>query len=173
MFPPLVSRGRCGREIARLRRLAAVVAAIFLRFWGFPPQKSLAASDFFAAGEAKNPAISAAEWLRARLRPPWSLRFCDAIFVPLSSRPGVWPEKLGQESCRTKVSRIFRIFVPNFAPNFAPNFPRVFRGLFVLRLVGDGDRKKDHQKSPLFFECKIPRQTRKKCSHNSSGEQAK
>ena len=47
--------------------------------------KSLAASDFFAAGEAKNPAISAAEWLRARLRPPWSLRFCDAIFVPLRS----------------------------------------------------------------------------------------
>ena len=48
------------------------------------PQKSLAASDFFAAGEAKNPAISAAESLRAHLQPPWSLRFCDAIFVPLS-----------------------------------------------------------------------------------------
>ena len=31
-------------------------------------QKSLAASDLFAAAEAKNPAISAAEWLRARLR---------------------------------------------------------------------------------------------------------
>ena len=30
----LVSRGRCGREIARLRRLAAVVAASCLRFWG-------------------------------------------------------------------------------------------------------------------------------------------
>ena len=29
------------------------------------------------------------------------------------------------ESCRTKVSRIFRFFVPNFAPNFAPNFPRI------------------------------------------------
>ena len=28
----LVSRGRCGREIARLRRLVAVVAASFLRF---------------------------------------------------------------------------------------------------------------------------------------------
>ena len=28
----LVSRGRCGREIARLRRLAAVVSASFLRF---------------------------------------------------------------------------------------------------------------------------------------------
>ena len=37
-------------------------------------QKSLAASDFFfAAAEAKNPAVSAAEWLRAHLRPPWSL----------------------------------------------------------------------------------------------------
>ena len=47
-------------------------------------QKSLAASDFFAAAEAKNPAISAAELLRAHLRPLWSLRFCDAIFVPLS-----------------------------------------------------------------------------------------
>ena len=44
-----------------------------------PNFKSLAASDFFAASEAKNPAISAAEWLQARLRPPWSLRFCDAI----------------------------------------------------------------------------------------------
>ena len=50
-------------------------------------QKSLAASDFFAAAEAKNPAISAAEWLQAHLRPPWSLRFCDAIFVPLRPRP--------------------------------------------------------------------------------------
>ena len=30
---------------------------------------------------------------------------------------------LGQKSCRTKVPRIFRIFVPNFPPNFAPNFP--------------------------------------------------
>ena len=28
--------------------------------------------------------ISAAEWLRRALRPLWSLRFCDAIFVPLS-----------------------------------------------------------------------------------------
>ena len=57
---------------------------------------------------------------------------------------------LGQESCRTKVSRIFRIFVPNFAPNFAPNFPRIFRGLFVLRFVGDGDQKK-FTKNPRHF----------------------
>ena len=31
-FWTLVSRGRCGRKIARLRRLAAMVAASFLRF---------------------------------------------------------------------------------------------------------------------------------------------
>ena len=30
--------------------------------------------------------ISAAKCLRARLRPPWSLPFCDAIFVPLRIR---------------------------------------------------------------------------------------
>ena len=63
---------------------------------------------------------------------------------------------LGQESGRTNVSRIFRIFVPNFAPNFAPNFPRIFRGLFVLRFVGDGDQKKIHQKSPPFFNAEFP-----------------
>ena len=57
---------------------------------------------------------------------------------------------LGQKSCRTKVSRIFGIFVPDFAPNFAPNFPRIFQGLFVLRFVGDGDQKK-FTKNPRHF----------------------
>ena len=57
---------------------------------------------------------------------------------------------LGQKSCRTKVPRIFRISVPNFAPNFAPNFPRILRGLFVLRFVGDGDQKK-FTKNPRHF----------------------
>ena len=56
----------------------------------------------------------------------------------------------GQKSCRTKVSRIFRIFVPNFALNFAPNFSRISRGLFVLRFVGDGDQKK-FTKNPCHF----------------------
>ena len=42
----LVSCGGCGREIARLRRLAAVAAASFLRFWRWP-QKSRAASVFW------------------------------------------------------------------------------------------------------------------------------
>ena len=40
------------------------------------------------------------------------------------------PTFLGQKSCRTKVPRIFRIFVPDFAPNFAPNFSRIFRASF-------------------------------------------
>ena len=58
---------------------------------------------------------------------------------------------LGQKSCRTKVSRIFRIFVPNFAPNFAPNFPRIFRGLFVLRKPkGDGGKGTGKKKSRQF-----------------------
>ena len=85
---------------------------------------------------------------------------------------GCWCFLLGEESCRTKVSQIFRIFVPNFAPNFAPNFPRIFRGLFVFRFVGDGDEKK-FTKNPRHFSMQIPRQTRKKYSQNSSGEQAK
>ena len=59
-------------------------------------------------------------------------------------------KSLGQKSCRTKVSRIFRIFVSNFAPNFAPNFPRIFRGLSVLRFVADGDQKK-FTKNPRHF----------------------
>ena len=56
-------------------------------------------------------------------------------------------KKLGQKSCRTKVSRIFRIFVPNFAPNF----PRIFRGLFVLRFVGDDGDQKKFTKNPHHF----------------------
>ena len=61
--------------------------------------------------------------------------------VPLMVRS----QKLQNESFR-----IFGIFVPNFAPNFAPNFPRIFRGFFVLRFVGDGDQKK-FAKNPRHF----------------------
>ena len=77
-FSCLVSRGRCGREVAWLLWLAAVVVVSVLDFEGD--------YDFFSAGEAKNLAISATEWLRARSRPPWSLPFCDASFVPLGSQ---------------------------------------------------------------------------------------
>ena len=41
-------------------------------------------------------------------------------------------------------------FVPNFSPNFAPNFPRIFRGVFVLPFVGNGDQKK-FTKNPRLF----------------------
>ena len=79
---------------------------------------------------------------------------------------------LGQESCRTKVSRIFRIFVPNFAPNFAPNFPRIFDD-FSHFVSWETETRKNSPKIPAIFQCKIPRQTPKKYSQNSSGEQAK
>ena len=45
--------------------------------------------DFFCGWRGEKPsAISATEWLRARLGPPWSLRFCNASFAPL--RTLVW-----------------------------------------------------------------------------------
>ena len=77
---------------------------------------------------------------------------------------------LGQESCRTKVSRIFRIFAPNLAPNFAPNFPRIFRGLFVLRFVGDGDQKKFT--FWRFLGLKMPKALKKhSLGHSEAGAQ--
>ena len=81
----LVSRGCCGREIARLRQLAAMVTASFARdFEGNP--------KILAAGKAENRAISAAEWLR----PPWTLRFCDAVFVPLRRRETLKKQGISQ-----------------------------------------------------------------------------
>ena len=57
--------------------------------------------------------------------------------------------RLGQKSCRTKVSRILRIVVPNFPPNF----PRIFRGFFVhWSAVKKGARReRDPQKSSRNF----------------------
>ena len=46
-----------------------------------------------------------------------------------------------EKSCRTKVPRISRIFVPNFALNFAPNFLYI-GGVLVLCFLGNGDQKK-------------------------------
>ena len=74
----------------RCPEVAAATKSCGLRQWslrGFcdfeANPKKLAASDCLAVGKAKNPAISAAEWLQTCLRAPWSLRFCDAIFVLL------------------------------------------------------------------------------------------
>ena len=63
-----------------------------------------------APPEAKNSATSAAEWWRARSRPPWSLRFkiCDASFVPLSSGTKNQPkeEVLARISLRTSGQKL-------------------------------------------------------------------
>ena len=75
-----------------------------------------------------------------------------------------WSWFLRSESCRTKVS-------PDFAPNFAPNFPRIFRGCFVLRSVGNGDQKK-FIKNPRHFSMQNSQANTKKiftkcfCSHD-------
>ena len=82
------------------------------------------------------------------------------------------PSFLGQKSCRTKVPRIFRFFVPNFAPNFAPNFPRIFREVFVLRFVGSGDQKK-FTKNPRHFSMQNSQANRRKNPQKFSGERAK
>ena len=66
----------------------------------------------------------------------------------MSSRVSTFDKLLGQKSCRTKVPRIFPIFIPNFAPNFSRNSPRIFCGVFVLRFVGNGDQKIFYQKKP-------------------------
>ena len=63
---------------------------------------------------------------------------------------------LGQESCRTKVSRIFRNFVPNFAPNFAPNLTPNFSRIFRASFRGRWRPEEIHQKSPPFFNAKFP-----------------
>ena len=73
---------------------------------------------------------------------------------------------LGQESCRTKVSRVFRYFVPNFAPNFAPNCPRIFED-FPRFVSWETETRKNSPKISAIFLCKIPRQTRKKYSEKN------
>ena len=62
----------------------------------------------------------------------------------------VAPSSLGQKSGRTKVPRIFRIFVPNFPPEFCSEFSPIFSGIFVLRFPGNGDQKK-FTKNPRPF----------------------
>ena len=65
---------------------------------------------------------------------------------------------LGQKSCRTKVSRIFRIFVPNFCPEFCSEFfPN-----FSCFVSWETENRKNSPKIPAIFQCKIPRQTQKK-----------
>ena len=80
-------------------------------------------------------------------------------------------ESLG---CRTKVPRVFRIFVPNFAPKFetcseySPNFLTSFRAPFR----GKRRPEKLHQKSPPFFNAKFPGEVEEKNPQKFSGERA-
>ena len=72
--------------------------------------------------------------------------------TPNRSRKQPQPSRvfLGQESRRTKVSRVFRIFVPNFAPNFAPNFPLIFQGLSCF-VSWETETRKKFTKNPRHF----------------------
>ena len=79
---------------------------------------------------------------------------------------------LGQKSCRTKVPQIFQFFLPDFAPNFAPNFPEFFKD-FSCFVSCETETRKNSPKIPAIFQCKIPRQIRKRYSQKFSGEQAK
>ena len=92
--------------------------------------------------------------------PALEVRTCKPSRLAEGSKIG---NSLGQNSCRTKVSRIFRFFVPNFAPNFALNFPRIFWGVFVLHFAGDGDQKK-FTKNPRHFSMQNSQANSKKKS---------
>ena len=63
-------------------------------------------------------------------------------------------DSLGQKSCRTKVSRIFRIFVLNFAPNFAPNFSESFED-FSCFVSWEMENRKNSLKIPAIFNAKF------------------
>ena len=120
------------------------------------------------------------------------------ISVPLALRekclgsilvfsPGKCPSPDRNSSLRSRKSgRIFRSeksqnesfpnfwnfrpgFSPEFCSEFSPNFSRIFRASFH----GKPRPKKNSPKIPAIFQCKIPRQTRKKYSQNVSGEKAK
>ena len=60
--------------------------------------------------------------------------------------PSVMLYLLGQKSCRTKVPRIFQIFVPNFAPNF----PWIFEE-FSCFLSWETETRKNSPTSPAIF----------------------
>ena len=92
---------------------------------------------------------------RARVGQTWKDPSMGQCFY-LGLHSSMFLERLGQKSCRAKVPRIFRIFVPDFLPNF----PRKFPEFFVLYFSGNGDHKKSPN-IPAIFQCQIPRQTQK------------
>ena len=77
-------------------------------------------------------------------------------------------EKLQNESS-PNFSNFRPEFCPEFCSEFSPNFSRSFCALFR----GGTETRKNSPKIPVFFQCQIPRQTRKKYSQNVSGGLAK
>ena len=69
---------------------------------------------------------------------------------------------LGQKSCRTEVSRIFRIFSTNFAAEFCSEFSPDFLRSFRASFRGKRRPEKIHQKSPPFSNAKFPGKFRRK-----------
>ena len=49
---------------------------------------------------------------------------------------------VGSEMSQNESSPNFSIFRPEFCPEFCSEFPPNFRGVFVLRFVGNGGQKK-------------------------------
>ena len=155
---------RGGRKTSRMTPLPkrGFVTPPLVRYVFHPPQVSVLCFFLY-----KNPRQSRSEALLGGSKNSRGSAFSGTFPPPIRFAPPPYhgpkfpPKLLGQKSCRTKVPRIFRIFVPDFAPNFAPNFPRIFQGFFVLRFVETGDQN-NFTKNPAIFQCKIPRQTRKK-----------
>ena len=61
-----------------------------------------------------------------------------------------------------RVSRIFRIFVPNFAPNVAPKFLRSFLRSFRAPFRGKRRPERINQTSPLFSMQNVQADSKKK-----------
>ena len=120
----LVSRGRRGREIARLRPLAAVVAANF--------QKSIANAIFFGRRRGQKPCDFCNGMIASPLAAAVVAAICDASFVPLRASP-----------CRTPSASWIRLyFVHTHYPSPKPDF--------VTTIVGEAGNPTHFPALPLY-----------------------
>ena len=79
---------------------------------------------------------------------------------------------LGQKVAERKFPEFFE-FSSRILPRILLRiFPEFFED-FSCFVSWETETRKNSPKIPAIFQCKIPRQTRKKYSNNSSGEQAK
>ena len=98
------------------------------------------------------------------------------MVLPLSRHDTVfcffW-KVLSQKSCRTKVPRNFRIFVPEFLPNFPLNFPRFFLRIFRALFPRKRRPQKIRQKPPPFCNGNSPGKKKKNNSQHLERRQSK